>query len=129
MTINRIDIVSIPVNDQQKAKAFYKSVLGFEVVRDNPMGPERRWVQMAPKGAETSITLVTWFENMPAGSLDGMVLNTDDIAVTHTDLKTRGLEISSIDEAPWGKYATFCDPDGNGWVLVQAVPEEQSEPG
>lgn len=122
MRINRIDIVSIPVRDQQAAKSFYKDILGFAVVRDNPMGPDRRWVELAPRGAETSITLVTWFEDMPPGAVQGMVLDTDDIEVTHTELKARGLEISSVEEAPWGKYATFADPDGNGWVLQQAAP-------
>jgi len=74
-----------------------------------------------PKGAETSITLVSWFEKMPPGVLQGMVLDTDDIDVTHGELKRRGLDISEIDNAPWGRYATFSDPDGNGWIVQQAV--------
>lgn len=122
MRINRIDIVSIPVTDQQTAKSFYEKILGFEVVRDNPMGADRRWIELVPKGAETSITLVTWFENMPPGCIQGLVIDTDDIALTHAELKERGLEISSVEDAPWGKYATFSDPDGNGWVLQEAKP-------
>ena len=51
MGINRIDIVAIPVSDQQAAKAFYRDVFGFDVDRDNPMGPDRRWVKVAPPGA------------------------------------------------------------------------------
>lgn len=121
MEINRIDIVSVPVSDQEESKDFYENVLGFEVIRDNPMPPDRRWIQLAPPGSETSITLVTWFDNMPPGSFQGAVLDTDDIESSHETLESRGLDISEIEDAPWGRYATFTDPDGNGWVLQQAA--------
>ena len=121
MNISRIDIVSVPVSDPAVSKVFYSETLGFDVIRDDPMGPDRRWIQLMPKGAETSITLVSWFEKMPPGVLQGMVLDTDDIDVTHGELKRRGLDISEIDNAPWGRYATFSDPDGNGWIVQQAV--------
>lgn len=117
--IQRIDIVSIPVSDQQAAKAFYQDVLGFEVLRDTPMGPDQRWIQLAPRGAETSITLVTWFDAMPPGSVHGMVLQTADIEAAHARLASQGLELPAIKEAPWGRYVTFTDPDGNGWILQQ----------
>ena len=120
MGIDRIDIVSIPVTNQQSAKEFYCNILGFEVVRDNPMGPEQRWVELSPPNAETSITLVTWFEKMPPGCVQGIVLNTDNLEESHSKLQANGLDISNIESAPWGKYATFNDPDGNGWVLQQA---------
>lgn len=120
MNINRIDIVSVPVTDQQKSKEFYENILGFEVIRDNPMPPDQRWVQLAPPNSETSITLVTWFDNMPPGSFQGAVLDTDDIELSYEILKSRGLELSPIKEEPWGEYVTFSDPDGNGWVLQQA---------
>ncbi|HST58949.1 MAG TPA: VOC family protein, partial [Longimicrobium sp.] len=80
MNIRRIAIVSIPVVDQQTAKQWYADVLGFALLADNPMGPEQRWVQLGIPGAETSITLVTWFRGMPAGSAQGLVLVTDDVA-------------------------------------------------
>jgi len=117
--ISHIDIVSIPVRDQNIAKAFYREKLGFETVRDNPMGPDRRWVQLAPPSALTSITLVTWFEKMPPGCVQGLVLATDDVVAARSALVARGLAISELQKAPWGSYATFTDPDGNGWVLQQ----------
>lgn len=120
MGIRRIDVVSVPVSDQDRAKSFYRDVLGFEVVRDNPMGPGQQWVQLGPPGAETTITLVTWLDAMPAGSLRGMVLDSADIDATWNELVGRGLRISALQDAPWGRYATFTDPDGNGWVLQQA---------
>lgn len=120
MSIRRIDIMSVPVSNQDRAKSFYRDMLGFEVVRDNPMGPERQWVQLGLLGADTTITLVTWFEAMPPGSLRGMVLDALDIEATWNELVAKGLKISEIQDAPWGRYATFSDPDGNGWVLQQA---------
>ena len=122
MKITRIAVVSIPVRDQQAAKAFYRDVLGFAVVRDDPMGPDQRWVQLAPEGAATSITLVTWFSNMQPGGISGLVLETDDVAAAHAALQARGLALAPIESAPWGQYTTFNDPDGNGWVLQQAAP-------
>lgn len=120
MNIRQIDIISVPVSDQTASKSFYSEVLGFEIIRDNPMGPNQQWVQLSPPGAETSITLVTWFDAMPPGSLQGMVLDTMDIEATRRQLVENGLEISEIEDAPWGRYSTFSDPDGNGWVLQQA---------
>ena len=86
MAIDRIQLLSIPVRDQEVAKAFYVDVLGFDLVRDNPMGPDQRWVEVAPRGAATSMTLVTWFETMPPGSLRGLVLETDDLEGTLTTM-------------------------------------------
>ncbi len=119
MSINRIAVISIPVANQKAAQAFYMEKLGFELIADNPMGPEQRWVQLGLPGAETSITLVTWFENMSPGSAQGMVLNTDSLVETRAELEAKGVTISPIDAQPWGQFATFNDPDGNGWVLQQ----------
>jgi catechol 2,3-dioxygenase-like lactoylglutathione lyase family enzyme len=62
MATTHLQLLSLPVTDPDRARDFYVEFLGFEVVRDEPMGPEMRWVQVRPPGAETSITLVTWFE-------------------------------------------------------------------
>jgi catechol 2,3-dioxygenase-like lactoylglutathione lyase family enzyme len=117
--INRLDVVSIPVSDQDRAKAFYRDVLGFEELADQKMASEMRWVQLAPQGSATSVTLVTWFDSMPAGSLRGLVLHTptldDDVAALHS----KGVKTSEIMSAPWARYVTLTDPDGNGLVLQQ----------
>jgi len=116
----RIGIVSIPVSNQEKAKAWYRDALGFEVRAENPMGDGMTWIEMGPVGGETSITLVRWFDRFPAGAQTGLVLVSDDIDADHAALRGRGLEISEIEGADWGRYALFSDPDGNGWVLSQA---------
>ena len=120
MHLSHIDIVSIPVSDQDAARTFYRDVLGFQVLRDDPFG-DGRWLQLALPNARTSITLVTWFEDMPAGSVRGLVLATDDLDADHERLVRQGVGMSDISTAPWGRFATFADPDGNGWVL-QAAP-------
>ncbi|MGA9026628.1 MAG: VOC family protein [Steroidobacteraceae bacterium] len=119
MPISSFEIVSVPVSDPERAKHFYRDTLGFELLREEPMGPAMKWIQLAPKGCATTIALVTWFERMPAGALQGVMLNVTDIERDHRELSARGLELSAIQQQPWGRYATFNDPDGNGWILRQ----------
>ena len=123
MTIRRISIISIPVSDQQRALAYYRDVLGMQVVRDDEfMHANARWIELRPHGAETNITLTTWFENLKPGGVTGTVLTTDNLDGDLATLIARGFKSSPIDSAPWGRYVTFSDPDGNGWVLQQNVP-------
>jgi catechol 2,3-dioxygenase-like lactoylglutathione lyase family enzyme len=118
MALRKVQLFSVPVADQDRAKDFYVNTLGFALVADSPMGPDQRWVAVAPRGAETTLTLVTWFETMPPGSLKGVVIETDDLEADVAALRDRGVTIEGdIQEAPWGRYVTFDDPDGNGFVL------------
>ena len=117
MPITSFEIVSVPVSDAQRAKHFYRDVLGFDVVRESPMGPNRHWIQLTPPGCATTIALVTWFDTMRPGGLQGVMLNVTDIVQDRASLAARGLAVSEIREEPWGRYATFADPDGNGWIL------------
>lgn len=123
MPIKRLSVVSIPVKDQQLAKQFYTEVLGFIVIRDNPMGPAQRWVELAPEPGETTITLVTWFPTMQPGGVTGLVLEADDLDDTMEQLRERGLALEAAQSAPWGRFTTFSDLDGNGWVLQESAPE------
>ena len=123
MAITRIQLFSLPVADQDRAKAFYVDKLGFELVSDTAMGPDQRWVQVRPAGAETSITLVTWFAAMPPGSVKGTVVETDDLDADVAAIRSRGVDIASeIQVAPWGRFVTFDDPDGNGLILQASTP-------
>jgi catechol 2,3-dioxygenase-like lactoylglutathione lyase family enzyme len=119
MAIVSFEIVSVPVTDQEQSKAFYRDVLGFTLLRDDPMGPTARWIQLAPPRCNTTITLVTWFDAMKPGGLQGVMLNSTDIDADHRILSARGLVISKIEQQPWGRYAMFKDPDGNGWIVRQ----------
>ena len=79
MALNNLEVVSVPVSDQDRAKRFYAGQLGFTVVMDSAFGEGMRWVMLQPPGSRTRITLVTWFDTMPAGSLRGAVLGCDDL--------------------------------------------------
>ena len=72
MSISRVDTVSIPVSDQSQALAFYRDMLGFELIRDHQADQHKRWIQLAPKGAETTISLVMPFGGMKAGFGSGV---------------------------------------------------------
>jgi catechol 2,3-dioxygenase-like lactoylglutathione lyase family enzyme len=125
MALTNLEVVSVPVSDQDRAKSFYTEVLGFSVEMDSSFGGGgMRWVALRPPGSGTAITLVTWFDTMPAGSLKGSVLGCDDLEQTLAELTARGVEFAEdeIQEAPWGRWKTFGDPDGNSWVLQQNNP-------
>jgi catechol 2,3-dioxygenase-like lactoylglutathione lyase family enzyme len=120
MAIRNVQVVSVPVSDQDRAKAFYVETLGFTLRGDSPFGEGQRWVEVAPPTGETTLTLVTWFPTMPPGSLKGLVLGTDDIEGDYAALRERGVAFHGpIQREFWGTFATFDDPDGNSWVLSQ----------
>jgi catechol 2,3-dioxygenase-like lactoylglutathione lyase family enzyme len=114
----QISFVSIPVTDQDRAKRFYCDALGFTCGADQEFAPGRRWIDLELPGGGAGITLVTWLEGMPPGSVQGLVLAVDDIDATFAELDARGLRFDGgIDDTPYGRFASFADPDGNGWVL------------
>ncbi len=120
-----IAIVSVPVKDQIAARDWYRDTLDLVLLRDEAMGPEMRWVQMQPKTGGATIALVTWFEGMKAGGLQGVMLHVPDIDAEHARLTAVGAPVSPIDEQPWGRFTMLNDPDGNGWIVAQlTAPEE-----
>lgn len=72
---------------------------------------------MAFPGSPVSITLVNWFPEMPAGSVRGFVIKTDDLDKEIEELKAKGLEVGDAEKTPWGRFATVKDPDGNALSL------------
>lgn len=120
MAIREIEVVTIPVSDQDRAKAFYVDVLGLDLVRDMPFSEDRRWIQVAPRGSRSSITLATWFPGMAPGSFKGLTLAVDDIEATVAQLAANGLSSAQgIETAPGGRFVQIDDPDGNGLILQQ----------
>jgi catechol 2,3-dioxygenase-like lactoylglutathione lyase family enzyme len=117
--ISRISVISIPVSDQDRAKAFYAETLGFDVLADGEFGDGQRWIQLAPEGSDnTSITLTTWFDDYPPGTVRGNLLEVRDLDDAKVELSQRGLEFEGDDQdTPWGRFAPFRDPDGNRWSL------------
>ena len=119
--MQHIMLVAVTVRDYDEAIAFYVDKLGFELTRDDDSAPGIRWVQVTPKGGTTSLTLVTWFETMPPGSLQGLVLGSADLQRDCEALSADDVEFERpLQEQPWGAEAVIRDPDGNQIVLQQA---------
>jgi len=118
MNVKQIAIISVPVVDQEVSKAFYTETLGFTVTLEAVDG-EQRWVELAPPGSTATITLVTWFPQMSPGTLQGLVLDTDNIEQAYEELKARGVEAEPIEHTQWAQFVRFKDPDGNGLVFRQ----------
>jgi predicted enzyme related to lactoylglutathione lyase len=119
MTIDHIQIISIPVTDQDRARDFYLDVLDWELITDTDTG-DKRWVEVAPRRGQTSFVLVTWFPEMKPGSMQGIVLSTDDIEKCYAELSERGVEFHApIEDGPFSRITSFNDPDGNGLILHQ----------
>src|ERR1700677_4868598 len=108
MSVPHISVISIPVSNPDKSKAFYVDALGFELEMDQS-SPAMRWVMLRLPGAETAITLTTWFETMPPGSLRGTVLSVPDIEAAVVRLRASDLidEDTEIESAPWGRWVTI----------------------
>jgi len=124
MPISHVQLFSVPVTDQDVARDFYVDTLGLELTSDTDMGPGVRWVQVRPRGSATSLTLVTWFPTMSAGSLKGTVLESDALEDDIAALRRKGVSIGEIETAPWGRWVAFDDPDGNGIVLQETAPPQ-----
>jgi catechol 2,3-dioxygenase-like lactoylglutathione lyase family enzyme len=117
--IESVQVVSVPVSDQDRARAFYTDTLGFELKTENTFGEGMRWIEVAPKGSTTSLSLVTWFEAMEPGSLQGLVFAVDDVRASYEKLRTKGVSFDfPLREMPGGLQAVFRDPDGNGFVIA-----------
>jgi predicted enzyme related to lactoylglutathione lyase len=113
-----IEIISTPVSDQARAKDFYLK-LGFNIIADAPFDGGQQWIQLGFPGSDVSITLVTWFDNMTPGCINGLVIKTDDIEKEIEKLTANGISVAPIDHTPWGKFAAVSDPDGNRLSLHQ----------
>lgn len=116
MNITHATTVTIPVADQDRARTFYVDVLGFDVVVDRQMGP-MRWLQVAPKGAQTAFTLAAGQEFTP-GSAQGIILESTDLDGDCSALGSAGVTVDGPTDLPWGRQAVVSDPDGNGFVLA-----------
>jgi catechol 2,3-dioxygenase-like lactoylglutathione lyase family enzyme len=121
----KLELVAVPVTDVDRAKAFYEKV-GFVTDHDHTVSDDIRFVQLTPPGSACSIALGKGLTQMAPGSLDNMQAVVADIEQAHADLSGRGVEVSEIDDQPWGSFVYFQDPDGNGWALQQTVPRTSS---
>lgn len=121
MGLSGIRIISIPVSDQDLAKDFYCQVLGAEPVSDVQMNDHMRWVELALFDGFPHLTLVTWFEEFKPGSLKGLVIESSNLELHEIRFNQFAVPHGGIESAPWGRYISIQDPDGNGIILQNSV--------
>lgn len=113
----RIELIQVPVSDVDRAKAFYVDRVGFNADHDHQVTDELRFVQLTPPGSACSIALTSGAHGMTPGSIEGLQMVVDDAEAIRKELAERGVEVSDVQVFPWGSFAFFKDPDGNGWAL------------
>lgn len=114
----RLELVAVPVTDVDRAKEFYVRA-GFNADHDHKVSDTVRFVQLTPPGSACSIALGLGLTGMEPGSLDNLQMVVADADAARADLIARGIEVSEVDDQPWGRFVFFSDPDGNGWALQQ----------
>lgn len=114
----KIELVSIPVTDIDRAIAFYTEQVGFTLDHDHRVSDEVRFVQITPPGSACSI-LVGHLSQMPPGSQLGIQCVVADADAALAQLRAAGVEASGVDEQAWGRFVSFSDPDGNQWTYQQ----------
>jgi catechol 2,3-dioxygenase-like lactoylglutathione lyase family enzyme len=129
----KLEVVTVPVSDADRAKEFYTR-LGWRMDIDLVVGDDFRQVQMTPPHSQCSIHFgkgVPGIAAMEPGSLQRVYLAVKDIDAARDDLVRRGVDVSEVEEQPrppgfpdvpgrsYFAYASFRDPDGNGWLLQE----------
>ena len=130
----QLELVVVPVSDVDKAKAFYEEV-GFNVDVDHSAGDSFRVVQLTPPGSKCSISIGKGISPAEPGSYQGLHLVVSDIEAARKELVDRGVDVSEPfhfgaagqvtgldpERRSYGTFASFSDPDGNGWLLQEVT--------
>jgi predicted enzyme related to lactoylglutathione lyase len=115
----KLELVPVPVTDVDRARDFYADQAGFDLDHDHKISDELRFVQLTPPGSGCSIVLGVGITEMEPGSVQGLQLVVSDIEPARAELVERGVDVSEIQDFPWGRFVFFSDPDGNGWAVQQ----------
>ena len=137
----KLEVVVIPVSDVDRAKEFYVG-LGWRLDADFPISDDFRIVQMTPPGSGCSIQFGRGVSSAVPGSAESNYLVVSDIEAARSELLAKGADVSEVfheggtpplarfhsegriggpasDRSTYGSFATFTDPDGNGWLLQE----------
>ncbi len=135
----KLEVVVLPVSDAEAAKAFYGG-LGWRLDADIASGDDFRVIQYTPPGSGCSVQFGTNLTAAAPGSAQGLYLVVSDIAAARDELAALGVDVSDVfhegapgarfhdpgrvagpspDRDTYGSFATFSDPDGNGWLLQE----------
>jgi predicted enzyme related to lactoylglutathione lyase len=118
----KLELVAVPVSDVDRAKAFYSEQAGFDVDHDHRVSDMIRFVQLTPPGSACSIAIGSGLVETQPGSVQGLQLVVADVEAARAELVERGVQVSEIQDFPWGSFVFFSDPDGNGWAVQQIQP-------
>jgi predicted enzyme related to lactoylglutathione lyase len=117
----KLELVAVPVTDVDRAKRFYTEQVGFNADHDHRVSDDLRFVQLTPPGSACSIALGTGVTDAKPGSATGLQLVVSDIEAARSQLVDGGVEVSEVQDFPWGRFVFFADPDGNRWAVQQIV--------
>ena len=122
----KIELIAIPVTDVDRAKAFYTEKAGFNADHDYPVREGLRFVQLTPPGSACSIAIGEGITEAAPGSVQGVQMVVSDINAARAELEHRGVEVSEVQDFPWGRFVSFSDPDGNRWSVQEIPSRNQS---
>jgi catechol 2,3-dioxygenase-like lactoylglutathione lyase family enzyme len=120
----KLELVTIPVSDVDRAKAFYVDQVGFNADHDHRVSDELRFVQLTPPGSACSIALGEGLTDAAPGSIAGLQLVVADADAARAHLVERGVDTGEVQDLPWGRFVSFADPDGNAWSVQQLPPRQ-----
>jgi catechol 2,3-dioxygenase-like lactoylglutathione lyase family enzyme len=130
----KLEVVTLPISDVDRAKSFYQS-LGWRLDADFVVGDDIRAVQLTPPHSQCSIAFGKGLTKAEPGSAERLELVVSDLDAAREDLISRGVEVSEVFHRDGGRllpgpdperrsylsYASFSDPDGNGWLLQEVT--------
>jgi catechol 2,3-dioxygenase-like lactoylglutathione lyase family enzyme len=128
----KLEVVRIPVSDVDRAKRFYTN-LGWRLDADIAAGDDYRVVQLTPPGSQCSIFIGKGVTAAAPGSVQGLMLIVYDVEAARADLIGHGVDVSEAfhfgikgrvpgpdpEGRSYSTWASFSDPDGNGWLLQE----------
>ena len=122
--ITELHTVALYVEDQDRAKEFYVDTLGFELGADQPgMGGIGRWIEVAPKGAQTSFMLADaagWNKQDRVGKSADVTLRCEDATALHAELSAKGVTVTEPQTQRFGTFIDITDPDGHQLRVVDS---------
>jgi catechol 2,3-dioxygenase-like lactoylglutathione lyase family enzyme len=117
----KLELVSVPVTDVERAKAFYVEQAGFKLDYDHQVSDDLRFIQLTPPGSACSIAMGDGITPSPPGSAQCQLV-VADVHAARAELLDRGVEVGEVQDLPWGSFVFFDDPDGNRWAVQQLPP-------
>ena len=115
----KLELIAVPVSDVDRAKAFYTEQAGFNADHDHAVNENLRFVQLTPPGSACSIAIGQGVIDAEPGSVKGLQLVVESADAARAELAGRGVDVSEVQDFPWGRFVFFSDPDGNAWSVQE----------